>query len=53
MEESADKMTALFEELGIGMYFDGDADEAKIRQVPAQTVLKEEEVISMVRACMR
>lgn len=53
VEESADKMTALFEELGIGMYFDGDADEAKIRQVPAQTVLKGEEVISMVRACMR
>ena len=53
VEESADKMTALFEELGIDMYFDGDADEAEIRQVPVETGLKQEEVISMVRACMR
>lgn len=27
VEESADEMVALFEELGIDMYFDGDADE--------------------------
>ncbi len=53
VEESADRMVRLFEELGIDMYFDGDADEAKIRQVPAETVLKQEEVISMVKACMR
>lgn len=53
VEESADKMTALFEELGIDMYFDGDADEAKIRQVPVESVLKQEEIISMVSECMR
>ena len=53
VEESADKMTRLFEELGIDMYFDGDANETKIRQVPVETVLKQEEIISMVKACMR
>lgn len=53
VEESADKMVRLFEELGIDMYFDGDANEAKIRQVPVETVLKQEEVIRMVKACMR
>ena len=53
VEESADKMAALFEEMGIDMYFDGDADEAKICQVPVEAVLKQEEIISMVKACMR
>lgn len=53
VEESADKMTALFEELGIDMYFDGDADGEKICQVPVESVLKQEEIVCMVRACMR
>lgn len=53
VEESADKMTKLFEALGIDMYFDGDANEEKIRQVPVESVLKKEELIRMIRACMR
>ncbi len=32
ISESADKMTAMFMELGIDMYFDGSADEERIRE---------------------
>ncbi len=51
--DSAKKMIALFEEMGIDMYFEGDVDEEKIRQVPVESMLKHEELVQMVRACMR
>lgn len=53
VEESADKMTEMFEEMGIDMYFDGDADEEKISQVPVESILNQKEITGMVKACMR
>lgn len=53
VDESTEKMIALFEEMGIDMYFEGDADEEKICQIPLESVLSREEIVHMVRACMR
>ena len=51
--ESADKMVALFTELGVDMYFNGTADEAHIRQVSVDTALSMDERIRMIKECMR
>lgn len=53
VDESAEKMIALFEEMGISMYFDGDVDETRICQIPIDSVLEQGEVIRMVRESMR
>ena len=53
VDGSAAKMVALFEELGIDMYFEGDVDGEKIRQIPIESILSQEEIIRMAGACMR
>lgn len=52
VDGSAAKMVALFEELGITMYFEGDADKEKICRIPVESVLSQEEIIYMVEMCM-
>ena len=52
-DESAEKMVALFEEMGIDMYFEGDVDETRICQIPIDSVLNQDEVIRMIRESMR
>lgn len=53
VEESAERMVAFFEEMGIDMYFDGDVDEIHISQIPIDSLLNEDEMIQMVRESMR
>lgn len=51
IEESADKMTVLFEELGIPMYFDGEVSGEKIEEIDISTMLLKEEVLGMIKEC--
>lgn len=53
VEESADQLTALFEELGVDMYFTGTATEAEICGVPVETSLSRDEVAALVRETLR
>ena len=53
VDGSAAKMVALFEELGIDMYFEGDADETRICQIPIDSVLGQDEVIRIIRESMQ
>ena len=53
VEASVDKMVALFQDLGVDMYFDGDADEEHICRIPINSVLKQEEIVCMVTESMR
>lgn len=46
-------LTTLFEEMGIDMYFDGSVDEDRIRQLPINSVLKQEEITQMIKESMR
>lgn len=50
---AAEKMIALFEELGIDMYFDGELDEEKLRQVPIKSILKQEELVQILQESIR
>lgn len=51
--ESVEQMVELFDGLGIDMYFDGELDEGRIGSVPADTILKPEEIVSIMKASMR
>lgn len=51
--ESAEKMIALFEEMGIDMHFEGDVDEERIRQISIDSVLKQEEITQIIKESMR
>lgn len=51
--ESADKMVALFTELGVDMYFDGTVDEEHIRQISVDSALSIDERIRMMKESMR
>ena len=51
--ESADKMIAMFAELGVDMYFDGSADEERIRQISVDSVLSMDQRVHMIRECMQ
>ncbi|MEY8335866.1 iron-containing alcohol dehydrogenase [Lachnospiraceae bacterium 47-T17] len=53
VDGSAAKLVALFEELGIDMYFEGDADETRICQIPIDSVLDQDEVIRIIRESMQ
>lgn len=53
VEASVDKMVVLFQDLGVDMYFDGDADEEHICRIPINSVLKQEEIVCMVTESMR
>lgn len=53
--ESADKMVNLFSTLGIDMYFDRSADVTAeaVNRIPIETILKPDEVLNIIMACMR
>ena len=53
ISESTEKITTLFSELGIDMYFDGEVDEKAISGISIDTVLSTEEVTDMIRESMR
>lgn len=51
--ESANKMIAMFTELGVDMYFNGSVDEEHIRQISVDSALSMDERILMVKESMR
>ncbi len=53
IEESADKMTGLFAELGVDMYFDGAVSVEAIKDIDISTLLSADEVTGMVKECLR
>lgn len=53
IEESAAKMTKLFEELGANMYFDGEISVEETKTVNMSTMFSVEEVTEMVKECLR
>lgn len=52
IDESADKMVSLFEELGVNMKFEGEIDEKAISDIPIETSLKPQEVIDIIKGCI-
>lgn len=53
VEESANKMTELFAEFGIDMYFEGEASLEKIKEIDISTVFSPDEVTGMMKECLR
>lgn len=53
IEESADKMLRLFTELGVDMYFDGEASEESVKEINIATLLSSDEVTGIVKDCLR
>lgn len=52
-EDSANKMAALFAELGIDMYFEGEASKARIKEIDIETKLSLDEITGMIKECLR
>lgn len=52
IEESVNKMTKLFEEFGIDMYFEGEVFPEKIKEIDISTVLSLDEVTNMIKECL-
>ena len=50
--DSAARMTALFTELGVDMYFDGEFSEEAVGKIPVESVLKQEEIIGIIKESM-
>lgn len=53
VEESADKMVELFDELGIDMYFDGEVSVEAVKGINIATLLSADEVTDIVKECLR
>ena len=53
IEESADKMTGLFAELGVDMYFDGEVSAEAVKEIDISTLLSADEVIDIMKDCLR
>lgn len=51
--EKSRKIVQLFENLGIDMYFEGEFEQEKIKRINIETSLKENEVISVIKKCVR
>lgn len=51
--ESADKMTGLFAELGVDMYFHGEVSTEAIKDIDISTMLSADEVTGIVKECLR
>lgn len=51
--ESAQKMVALFSDLGIDMYFDGEYSAELINQIPIDSMLTPEEVLGIIAEAVR
>ncbi len=52
IEESVDKMTGLFAELGVDMYFDGEVSMETVKEIDISTRLSVDEVINVVKNCL-
>lgn len=52
IEESANKMTELFTEFGIDMYFEGEASPEKIKEIDISTMLSLNEVTDIIKECL-
>ena len=52
-EDSANKMAALFAELGIDMYFEGEASPARIKEIDIEAKLSLDEITGMIKECLR
>lgn len=53
IEESVGKMTGLFAELGVDMYFDGEVSTEAIKGIDISTMLSADEVTGIVKECLR
>lgn len=53
LEKSTDKLTTLFSEFGVDMYFDGEVIKDKIEKIDIDTILSLDEVTEMMKDCMR
>lgn len=53
IEESAGKLTGLFAELGVDMYFDGEDSAQAIKDIDISTMLSVDEVTGIVTECLR
>lgn len=53
IEESVNKMTELFGEFGIDMFFEGGASPEKIKEIDISTILSQDEVTDMMKECLR
>lgn len=53
LAESFQEIVKLFENIGIDMHFEGEFDQDKIRSIDIETSLKESEVISIIKKCVR
>lgn len=52
ISESADKMTKLFESLGVDMYFEGEVSVETVKGIDIETMLSVEELTYMVKGCL-
>lgn len=53
VEESADKLTGLFADLGVDMYFDGEVSTEAVKGIDISTILSADEVTGIVKECLR
>ena len=53
VEESAEKLVSLFEDLGVSMYFEGTASEEEIAPIDISTSLSTGELLAMIQECLR
>lgn len=53
IEESVSKMTGLFAELGVDMYFDGEVSTEAVKDIDILTMLSVDEVAGIVKECLR
>ena len=53
IEESTGKLTGLFAELGVDMYFDGDVSAEAIKGIDISTMLSVDEITDIVTECLR
>ena len=53
IDKSVDKITALFSELGVDMYFDGEVAKNDIVKININTILSLDEVVEVLKGCMR
>lgn len=52
-EESSDKLVAFFEAFGVDMHFEGEASQAQIKEIEIETRFSLDEIIEMIKACLR
>lgn len=51
--ECADKLTELFAELGVDMYFDGEVTVEAVKEINIATLLSSDEVTGIIKDCLR